>query len=77
MAIIEGTPLYASLRSNPLQFPELRVLKSDDRHALLRHDNVSTTNRTYQKALKRVLAAVYAINRRKIRSSASAFDGLM
>jgi len=31
----------------------------------------------YRRAKARVLRAVYAINRRRIRSSARAFDGLM
>jgi radical SAM superfamily enzyme YgiQ (UPF0313 family) len=77
LAILEGTPIYESLRKNPRTFPELKVLRSDNRHAKLRHDNVTAANKAYRKALKRVLESVFAINRRPVRSSASVFDGLM
>ena len=76
-SIPEGTPIYHTLRAQPEALPQLRVTRADYRHAQLRHVNSETQGRAYRRALKRVLAAVYAINRRPVRATARVFDGLM
>ena len=76
-SISEGTPIYHTLKDEPDALPQLRVIRSDYRHAQLRHVNDETQGRAYRRALKRVLAVVYAINRRPVRATARVFDGLM
>ncbi len=77
LAIIEGTPLHDAVRDEPTRFPELKILQFDHRQSWARYVNTEHSARDYRTALHRVLDAVYAINRREVRRSARAFDGLM
>lgn len=76
-SIPEGTHIYHAVKQTPAALPQLRVTRPDYRHAQIRHVNHDTDSRPYRRALKRVLAAVYAINRRPVRATARVFDGLM
>jgi hypothetical protein len=53
------------------------VTHLDTRRARAEYSESGTHGREYRRAKARVLKAVYDINRRAIRSSARAFDGLM
>jgi len=76
-SILEGTPIHDAVRDEPTRFPELKVLQFDDRRAAARYVNTSTTGREYRRAKARVLSIVHHINRREVRRTAQAFDGLM
>lgn len=72
-----GTPIHDAVRDFPAQHPNMRLVGRDDRNARARYVTVDGDGRPYRRAKARVLRAVYAINRRRIRSSAREFDGLM
>jgi anaerobic magnesium-protoporphyrin IX monomethyl ester cyclase len=75
-SIIEGTPIWRdAFGAEGLE--GIRVLRRDSRHAKARYVNAETQGGDYRRAKARVLAAVYAINRRKVRRGARMFDGLM
>lgn len=72
-----GTPIHQAVMENPAAYPSLRLTRLDGRRAQARYVNRDGAGAAYRKAKLRVLRAVYAINRRPVRSSARAFDGLM
>lgn len=76
-SIHEDTPVYASVLNEPSKYPQMRIVSWDHRQGRARYVNTDTGSAAYRRAKARVLAAVYAINRRRIRTSAHAFDGLM
>lgn len=76
-SILAGTPIHDRMINEDRAFPALHTLRLDDRNARLWYRNSETGGRAYRKAKSRVLQLVYQINRRKIRSSARVFDGLM
>jgi radical SAM superfamily enzyme YgiQ (UPF0313 family) len=76
-SILEDTPIYTALRDTPKDYPQIQVVDWKHRIARAMYVNSSSTDRAYRKAKSRVLAAVFAINRREVRSAARAFDGLM
>lgn len=71
------TPIAKALRETPERFPSVRVTRTSARDARTQYVNEGTENREYRRQKRRVLAAVYAINRKVVRSSARQFDGLM
>lgn len=77
LAILEGTPLYRDTTGESNRFVQLRVIKNEERNANIRYVNTVAEDRLYRSAMRRVLAAVYKINRRPVRESARAFDGVM
>lgn len=77
LAILEGTPLHREATGANSRFAQLRIVKSDEKNAIVRYKNSATTNRSYRRAMRRVLAAVYSINRRPVRAEARVFDGVM
>jgi len=76
-SIPTGTPIARMVAEAPDLYPNVRLAGFDRRDARVRYVNVDGHGGAYRKAKARVLRAVYAINRRRIRSSAQAFDGLM
>jgi len=76
-SIHEGAPVYNFLRNSPSQFPKISVTKWDDKHARVKFYNLETESKSYRRAKSRVLKAVHEINKKQIRASAYAFDGLM
>jgi len=77
LSVIEDTPLYEQLRYRPETLTGLRLTRLDQRHAKALFVNADTEGRAYRRAKARLSAAVYAINRRKVRVAATAFDGMM
>jgi len=75
-SILEGTPIYASVQEDEA-VTQRTVTYLDTRRARAEYSEKDTHGREYRRAKARVLKAVYDINRRAIRSSARAFDGLM
>lgn len=75
-SILEGTPIYEEVNGNTDQLAR-KVIYLDRRRARAEYSEGDTSGASYRKAKARVLRAVYAINKRQIRSSARAFDGLM
>jgi radical SAM superfamily enzyme YgiQ (UPF0313 family) len=76
-SIPADTPIDRAIRADPDQYPNIRVLRRDDRNARTRYIPKDMGGLAYRRAKARVARAVFAINRRKLRSSAQAFDGLM
>lgn len=76
-SIHEATPVYEQVLKRLGTFPQIRVVALDERRGRVRYVNADTCSAVYRRAKAEVLLAVYAINRRTIRSSARAFDGLM
>lgn len=72
-----GTPIAVAIATEPKAFPSVHAGGVDMRQARTRYSSRGIRGRAYQQAFTRVLRAVYSINRRPIRSSAQAFDGLM
>jgi len=75
--VSEGTPIHGALCSDEPRIPQLRVLRHESRRGTVRYINLDTGSRAYRKAKRRVLDAVHKINRREVRRTARAFDGLM
>lgn len=76
-SVHEGTPIYTTLASEPSAFPQIVVSNWDHRNGRAKYISTSTGERSYRRAKAKVLRAVFAINRRSVRSAAQAFDGLM
>lgn len=66
-----GTPIHRQLAAAAPAAPIRR------RSARMVWEEAGAADRAYRREKRRVLAAVHAINRRPLRSSARAFDGLM
>lgn len=76
-SILAGTPIYQAVTANDGIYPAFKRQGVDARNARLCYRNSETGGRAYRQAKARVLRLVYSINKRKIRSSARVFDGLM
>jgi radical SAM superfamily enzyme YgiQ (UPF0313 family) len=76
-SIHEDTPIYTTLVDNPTAFPHMRVRYYDHRNGRAIHQNDAITHRAYRKVNARILDIVHSINRRPVRRTAHAFDGLM
>lgn len=76
-SIIENTPVWESLAVETSTWPGLTVTSKDSRMAKARYRHRETEDKSYRQAKSKVLAAVYAINRRRLRPEAQMFDGLM
>jgi len=76
-SILTGTPIYNAVINSDGSYPALHPTTMDARNARLWYRNSETGVRAYRLAKERVLRIVYSINKRKIRSSARVFDGLM
>lgn len=77
LAIMEGTPIYDRVKENTLDYSGIKVTKFDHKNSRAEYVHPDLHNKAYRVEKKRVLRAVYAINRKKIRVSARDFDGLM
>jgi radical SAM superfamily enzyme YgiQ (UPF0313 family) len=75
--IHEGTLIHDRIRRNPSEFPELQLGVPDARYGRLPFSTRRAPPASYRRAQARVLQAVYAVNRQKVRASAREFDGLM
>lgn len=71
------TPVYEAVRTQPQRYPGIRVVHWNHRHSKASYVNLDSSGRAYRRAKARVLAEVFAINRRAIRTTAHAFDGMM
>lgn len=76
-SLLLDTPAYAQVLDEPWRYPDIRLAAPDGRRARGTYRHLGSGGREYRRAKARVLRAVYEINRRRIRSSARAFDGLM
>lgn len=76
-SIPAGTPIHRRVSENPAAFPNVRILRQDHRAARAVYLTTDSGSPAYRKAKADVARAVYAINHRRLRSSAQAFDGLM
>lgn len=76
-SIHEGTPIYAALRDHPEAYPAMRILDYDHRNGRALYDNAALGGPAYRRANARVMALVHAVNRKRLRQAADAFDGLM
>lgn len=76
-SIPQGTPIFFETTAAETPHPIIDVRRLDARRARAVYVSRDTKSRAYRQAKARLLRAVYAINRRPIRSSARAFDGLM
>lgn len=76
-SIIENTPVWEKLVVQKTEWPGLVVTSRDSRMAKARYRHYETEGKAYRHAKAKVLSAVYAINRRRLRAEAQMFDGLM
>lgn len=76
-SVHEDTPVHHTLTTRPETYPGMRVARHDARNGRLIVVNEDSGSRRYRRAKARVLRAVHRINRRPLRTSARAFDGLM
>ncbi|QMW21474.1 B12-binding domain-containing radical SAM protein [Sandaracinobacteroides saxicola] len=76
-SILEDTPIWNDVFGGGGRYPGIRVTGKDSPHARARFVNLETGTAEYRRAKRRLLAAVYAINRRRLRPEAQMFDGLM
>lgn len=76
-SLLENTKIMKQVREEPETIPGLRILKDEPRRCRTEYENVDTRSRAYRRAKRRVLDIVHAINRRPVRRTAHAFDGLM
>ena len=76
-SVLTGTPLQASLAKGPTAYPQLTGVAWDAQRARAAYDHRATAARDYRRAKRRLLAEVFAINRRPLRAGAEALDGLM
>jgi radical SAM superfamily enzyme YgiQ (UPF0313 family) len=74
-SILEDTPVWHAARHGDL--PEIAFLGQNAKLGRARYANQSTEGVDYRRAKAKVLRAVFAINRRKLRPHAQMFDGLM
>ena len=74
-SVMEGTPIHESVVSkngSPIEF-----IDADSRRAKVNYRTPQGSDRAYQRAKSRALAAVHRINQRELRVSARQFDGIM
>jgi anaerobic magnesium-protoporphyrin IX monomethyl ester cyclase len=76
-SLLEDTKIMKQVREQPEKIPGLRVLQDDPKRCRTTYVNVDSRSRAYRRAKSRVLDIVHAINRREVRRTARAFDGLM
>lgn len=76
-SLLEDTKIMKQVREEPEKIPGLRVLQDDPKRCRTTYVNVDSRSRAYRRAKSRVLDIVHAINRREVRRTARAFDGLM
>ena len=76
-SILAGTPIHRRVSDDPTAFPNVRILRQDHRAARAVYLTTDGGSPAYRRAKSDVARAVHAINRRRLRSSAQAFDGLM
>lgn len=77
LSIHEGTPMYDALTHDSNVYPGLKVIQFDRLHSRMSYAPDAKVSREYKQALQRVLRIVHQINKRELRQSAAAFDGLM
>lgn len=76
-SVLDGTPVYESLHNDPKRYADLALVRDDPRNAAADYRRTGDASREYRRMKRRVLDAVYTINRRELRSAARAFDGMM
>lgn len=75
--VYEDTPIHQALASDSEEYADVRLRTIERHYARARGVIDGSGDRAYRKAKARVLRCVYEINRKKVRHSAVAFDGLM
>ena len=73
----EETPIWHAIKSAKGFYPGIEIIGRDLPNARATYRNLDAGGASYRRAKARVLAAVYAINRRRLRPEAQMFDGLM
>ncbi len=76
-AMMAGTPVHRRWLREPAQFPELANARPDATHAVVNFRHAARDDREYRAAVRRLQAAVVAINRSPLRESAREFEGVM
>ena len=76
-SLMENTRIMDKVRNEPESIPGLKVLRDDPVRCKTRYVNVDTRSRGYRSAKNRVLNIVHQINKKEVRRTARAFDGLM
>jgi len=75
--IMSGTRIHHRLEKSPQAFPELTQITVNHRLAQVQHHYAPAESREYRVAVTQLLGAVHVINRRPLRPSARAFEGVM
>ncbi len=72
-----GTRFSKDYEKDPAQYPGLSDLQWEYRHARSQYRYLPAEKETYRRAMRRVLRAVHAINRKPLKETAREFDGVM
>ncbi len=75
-SILENTPVWNAVFEPREGLTGIKVTGRDSLQARMRYVNLDNESAAYRRAKLRLLRAVYAINRRKLRPEAQMFDGL-
>lgn len=76
-SLLQDTPIFKTVMEHGGSTDALMVRALHDRRARAEYRNPAMAGRAYRRAKARALAAVYEINRRRLRDAARQFDGLM
>jgi anaerobic magnesium-protoporphyrin IX monomethyl ester cyclase len=76
-ALMTGTRLHRKAENAREDYPDLETLRPNHRMAVVDHDFGPARERSYRRQVSRLISAVHRVNRRPIRESARAFEGVM
>ncbi len=76
-SLLQDTPIFKAVMARGTSTDAVLVRFLRERQARAEYRNPAMAHRGYRRAKARALAAVYEINRRRLRDSARQFDGLM
>lgn len=72
-----GIPLYDEITQQPQTYKHIKIFSHDYRNARLIYANTEIESSDYRKVKTQLNYLIYKINRKKLRASAKAFDGVM
>ncbi len=75
--IICGARFHRRLEKDPAFAPQVSSVETDHPMAQVSHHYAQTEDRSYRRAVSRLIRAVHEINRRPLSPEARAFEGVM
>jgi radical SAM superfamily enzyme YgiQ (UPF0313 family) len=74
---VPGTRFESLYKHRPERFPDIRIIEWDHRVARASYQPGPMRDGRYRGAVRGLLSAVHAVNRKPLRNNLSQFDGLM